>query len=85
MPYFVRFSPDGKRLALLSDRVAACIQVWDWQTRSVLYTSTFLDAVPFLLSFSPDGKFLAVGRARGIVSLINVSAGQEFKTLTLGV
>ncbi len=75
----VRFSPDGKMLATLSNQVT----VWATDSWKVLYTVK-VDGQPasgVSASFSPDSRTLAVSDSSGNVHLINASSGHEYLLL----
>lgn len=68
----VALSPDGKT-ALSSSGRDGTIKLWDVATGQVLQSFRSGTAV----SFSPDGKFAVIGRDTGLLSLLDLAAGQE--------
>lgn len=57
-PYSVKFSPDGKVLAVGDS--GGKIRLWDWKNSQPLFTLD-ADGEVWDISFSPDGKLLASG------------------------
>lgn len=62
-PYMVAFSPDGRRLAVVTGKPDAkfALTVWDMGTLRRLWVLRDRPGIP-TLAFSPDGRALAVGR-----------------------
>jgi WD40 repeat protein len=76
------FSPDGTRLATISDD--GSVKIWDAASGQELVTIPIKITVPNLyhiLSFSPDGKQLAASDGN-FAKVWNADSGQELLTLT---
>jgi WD40 repeat protein len=72
--YFLRFSPDGSRLAMCSEDDKVTLR--DGDSGADCFT---LDGLPLLnrpLAFSPDSRHLAVGVSGGAVRLWDTRTGQ---------
>src|SRR5262249_10112094 len=72
------FSPQGTRLATISDRHITLWDVATGQETATLQSQTGYTEVPV---FSPDGMRLATTSGDRIVKLWNATAGQEFLSL----
>lgn len=69
----VAFSPDGQRLATLSD----ALRIWDTEGNSKTPLSEFTnldqDEQPWSVTFSPDGEVLAQTNMNGTIRLWNIA------------
>ena len=76
-PYMVAFSPDGRRLAVVTGKRDAkeALTVWDVATLRRLWLVRDRPGIP-TVAFSPDGKTLAVGRFTDEVRLYDVVEGR---------
>jgi len=77
--YSVTFSPDGTRLAAVSDQMTA--KVWDAQTGELLLTFSGHAGNVYSVAFSPDGGSLATASADGTARLWDAATGEELLTL----
>ncbi len=78
------FSPDGKRIALASQRSRIPrIKVCDTETGRELFTFHKHTDVVNGLTFSPDSKRLASGSADQTLRIWDVETGQEIRTLNV--
>jgi WD40 repeat protein len=72
-----RFSPDGKRIALGSEKG---VKIWDMDSGTVLLT---LNETDDSFSFSPDGKRIASACDKGL-RIQDVDGGKELLVLPVG-
>ena len=75
----ISFSPDGKRLASVSEDRSAI--VWDTQTGKTLMTLRGHTDVVRGVSYSPDGRFLATASFDKTAKIWDTSTGSEVTTL----
>ncbi len=69
----IAFAPDGRTLASASESEGVCI--WDVEKGRELYRlPKLIDATA--LAFEPNGRFLAVGRADGLVFILEAGSGK---------
>lgn len=78
----LRFSPDGKQLAIGSDNAATAngsyeIKIWQLETHAERLAMTGHGRL-YDFTFSPDGAFLAVGAGDGL-RLLRLHDGRTFK------
>jgi WD40 repeat protein/tetratricopeptide (TPR) repeat protein len=83
------FSPDGRRLAVLSSRpdlreaplgVAGELLLFDWRAGKPVIAPVRLNVYPNDLAWSPDGTRLAVIGNKGQVSLRDAATGEVLQT-----
>lgn len=76
-PLMVAFSPDGRRLAVVTGKREAkdAMTVWDVATLRRLWVVRDRPGIP-TVAFSPDGKMLAVGRFTDEARLYDVVEGR---------
>jgi WD40 repeat protein len=76
-PYMVAFSPDGRRLAVVTGKRDAkeALTVWDVATLRRLWVLRDRPGIP-TVAFSPDGRTLAVGRFTDEARLYDVVEGR---------
>ncbi len=75
----VRFSPDGKRLAVVggTPAVSGEVQIWDVESQELkLSLPVTYDALSGA-SWSPDGTKLAFGGADNVIRAINAESGEQ--------
>ena len=72
---WVRFSPDGKRLATSSRDSTA--KVWDAETGQEIFTLKGHTAAVGGVTFSPDGTRLATGSLDGVAKVWDLNTGKE--------
>ncbi|MFO0878225.1 MAG: protein kinase [Gemmataceae bacterium] len=70
----LRFSPDGRRVAVVS---GATLRVWDRAQATFLGEPVTSDDPVTALEFSPDGQHLAVGLGRGAFRVVRPGAQLE--------
>ena len=78
----VAFSPDSKRLALVTSRGAADVR--DLTTGKTAATFELTEDSGYAAAFSPDGKHLAVGDRKGVTRMWDAETGKLVATLTGG-
>ncbi len=75
----IRFSPDGKRLAVtggLPERTGE-IQIWDVATQQLQLSIPLTFDTVYGASWSPDGSLLAVGCTDSVVRAFNSQSGEQ--------
>lgn len=77
-PGRLRFSPDGRHLAVLNGSNAA--HIIDLE-RSKEISKVISEAPVTSLSFSPDGRHIAAGSADSIARIVETATGAENKTI----
>jgi WD40 repeat protein/DNA-binding SARP family transcriptional activator len=78
----VAFSPDGKRVALVSDGINP-VKIWDAATGEVLLSGNLGHAVPPIdIAFSPDGKLAITGGEDQKAKVWDTTTGQVLYTLS---
>lgn len=78
----VAFSPDSKRLALVTNR--AVVDVRDLATGTTAVTFPVTDDSNYAAAFSPDGKQLVVGDRKGVARVWDAATGKRLATLSGG-
>lgn len=75
----VRFSPDGKRLAVTGGQPGRMgeVQVWDVEKSELLLSHTVTFDTLYGASWSPDGELIAFGCADNSVRAINAESGEQ--------
>ena len=75
----VRFSPDGKRIAVAGGRPGRMgeIQVWNTETKELLLSHAETFDTLYGVSWSPDGTRLAFGCSDKTVRAINAETGEQ--------
>jgi serine/threonine protein kinase/WD40 repeat protein len=83
---FLRFSPDGRFLAVWYSVWASRrpLQVWELKSGDPRPLLTLVDSAT-QADFSPDGRTLAVGLPDNSLRLFDLATGQETKRLPLGL
>jgi WD40 repeat protein len=76
---FVRFSPDGARLATTS--LDGTARVWDAASGQLLQTLSGHEGMVTDAEFSPDGERLVTGSSDATAKVWDVLTGQELVTL----
>jgi WD40 repeat protein/transcriptional regulator with XRE-family HTH domain len=78
----VAFSPDGKRLALVSDGINP-VKIWDATTGEVLLSGNLGHSVPPIdIAFSPDGKLAVTGGNDQKANVWDTTTGRILYTLS---
>ena len=74
----VRFSPDGKRLAVAAGQPARMgeVQIWDVEKRKLLISTPVTFDTVYGVSWSPDGKFVAFGCSDKTLRAIESASGK---------
>jgi RNA polymerase sigma factor (sigma-70 family) len=75
----ISFSPDGKTLAALDDRL--CLRLWDVKSGKTRVLQALVGGRIGDLAFAPDGKVLALPDSFGAVRRWNVVTGKELPPL----
>src|SRR3954467_11055995 len=75
----VRFSPDGKRLAVAGGRPGRCgeVQIWDVAGKKLALSVPVTNDSLFGVSWSPDGKRVAFGCTDKSVRAIDAATGAQ--------
>jgi dipeptidyl aminopeptidase/acylaminoacyl peptidase len=75
----VRFSPDGRKLAVAGGRPARAgeIQIWDVAEKKLVLSVPVTNDVLFGVSWSPDGKQVAFGCTDKSVRAIDAESGKQ--------
>jgi len=75
----VRFSPDGKRLAVTGGQPGRLgeVQVWDVDKRELLLSHSVTYDTVYGASWSPDGKLISFGCSDNSVRAINAETGEQ--------
>jgi WD40 repeat protein/serine/threonine protein kinase len=73
------FSPDGKLLAVASERPQRVVKIWDVQTGALV--RSWEGAPMWTVAFSPDGKFLATGDRDGPITLWDPATKERIRLL----
>jgi WD40 repeat protein len=75
----IRFSPDGKKLAISGGRPAQVgeIQIWDVVNHELLLSHPLTHDSVYGVSWSPDGKLVACGCTDKTVRAIDAESGKE--------
>ncbi|HZV03885.1 MAG TPA: WD40 repeat domain-containing protein [Gemmataceae bacterium] len=76
-PRMAAFSPDGKRLAVVTGEPEekGTATLWDTATNRVLWTHREQRGIPSV-AFAPDGKTLAIGTFTALAKLLYTETGQ---------
>jgi WD40 repeat protein len=78
-PHYLAFSPDGRRLAMVTAR--SSVYLIDLQAGKRVARLEGFDQNVMCLTFSPDGKLLVAGDADRLVYLWDAATGKEIGTL----
>ncbi|MBN1888504.1 MAG: PD40 domain-containing protein [Thermoflexales bacterium] len=81
--YALAFSPDGQRLATVSDDMTARVWTMPEGKPAPLPTLRHNGAV-WAVAFSPNGNWLATGSLDGTARLWESTSGREMKRMTQG-
>lgn len=68
-PLALRFSADGKRLAVIRSGREEQVEFWDWRNGRRIKACTITQDQPWGLAFSTDGRWLAVSGSRSLVTI----------------
>jgi WD40 repeat protein len=79
------FSPDGRGLAVISERKVTLYDLATGQPRltfdaEVASQSTVITTHGYVVAFSPDGNRLAIAGAKNLVHLADVATGRDLAT-----
>jgi len=77
--YSLAFSPDGRHLAVASERGTVCLG--DVATGKKLRQWKGRTGRPACVAFSSDGRLLALEKEGGTIGLVDVAGGREVQTL----
>jgi WD40 repeat protein/mono/diheme cytochrome c family protein len=75
----VRFSPDGKKLAVAGGRPGRCgeVQIWDVAEKNLVLSVPVTNDSLFGVSWSPDGKRVAFGCTDKSVRAVDAATGAQ--------
>jgi WD40 repeat protein/transcriptional regulator with XRE-family HTH domain/energy-coupling factor transporter ATP-binding protein EcfA2 len=83
LPRGVAFSPDGTRVAEVSDDSVSYIKIWDATTGQVLLSGNLGNSAPLrTIAFSPNGKLAVTGGDDQKAKVWDTTSGQVLYTLS---
>jgi WD40 repeat protein len=81
-PNVLRFSPDGRRLAVAAGR---CAWLWDVEAPRLMYRFPAFRCYAEAVAFHPSGNFLAVGSREGEVRVWDARDGNQLAAFDWGI
>jgi WD40 repeat protein/serine/threonine protein kinase len=77
----VRFSPDGRNVACLSQTLTdSTMAVWDATTGQDVFVVSLPTGNVYSLEYSPDGRYLAINQW-GLIKIWDAATGKEIRTI----